>query len=291
MMFEILYPVLNMFYPFYSKEKLNYESELEQNKIEFKKLKRNLKEKFSLAIETSKEKTSKNLIDLKDKKVISEVKKQGDLQLKKIKKERKDTIRELKKRYSESKGEAKINFMLAVAKYKETRQNVKLTKKSKSNLHQILYEYAKLPYDKKKNSLVVLEISPSREIKFGIKSRVFKDLNAFNDKTDDRVYASEKDIIFTNIKLENGNEKVPIVIRYSGQCTALFLEDLRDKQTMEKFSTENEHHIMLLSERLRETKAPRNKFNFKFGKTGTMIGIMIILMIFYAGYKYFKGGI
>lgn len=289
MMFELLYPVLDMFYPFYKKEKLNYQSELESNKIEYKKLTRDSKEKFNSAIETSKEKTALGLFGLKDKKAIKEIKKQGSLQLQQIKKEKKDTLKELKKRYSESKGEAKINFMSAVASFKERKENVKLTKKSKSNLHQILYEYAKLPYDKKKNSLVVLEISPSREIRFGIKKRVFNDLNAYGDKDNDRIYASEKDIIFTNIRLENGNEKIPLVIRYSGQCTPIFLEKIRDEQTMEKFSAEKEHHIMLLSERLREIKAP-NKFNFKMSKPVVMGIIMVVLMLVYVLYKYSTGG-
>jgi hypothetical protein len=267
MMFELLYPILDMFYPFYKKEKLNYQSELESNKIEYKKLTRDLKEKMNYAIELSEDKQQKKQIKNKFKK----------------------ELKELSKKYKETKGIAKINFMSEVAKTKERKENVKLTRKSKSNLHQILYKYSKLPYDKKKNSLVVLEISPSREVQFSIKDRVFKDLNAFSDKSDDRVYAGEKDIVFTNIQLENGNEKVPMVLKYTGQCVPVFLEELRDKQTMEKFSTENEHHIMLLSERLREIKAP-NKFNFKFGKTGTMIVLMAVLMILYFGYKYFKGG-
>ncbi len=266
MMFELLYPVLDMFYPFYKKEKLNYQSELEHNKIEYKKLKRSIKEKLYIALESVKDSKTKN----------------------KVKKEFKDELRQVSKRYKESKAEAKINFMSAVANAKDKKENVKLTRKSKSNIHQILYEYSKLPYDKKKNSLVVLEISPSREIKFSIKARVFKDLNAFNDKTDDRVYAGEKDIIFTNIKLENGNEKIPIVIRYSGLSVPVFLEKIRD-DTMDKFSTENEHHIMLLSERLREIKAP-NKFNFKMSKPVVMGIIMIVLMLVYAGYKYSTGG-
>ncbi|OQA66680.1 MAG: hypothetical protein BWY36_00866 [Candidatus Diapherotrites archaeon ADurb.Bin253] len=267
MMFELLYPVLDMFYPFYKKEKLNYQSELEKNKIEYKKLKRSIKEKLYITLESVKDRKTKD----------------------KVKKEFKDALRQVSKRYNESKTEAKINFMSAVASFKERKENVKLAKKSKSNLHQILYKYAKLPYDKKKNSLVVLEISPSREIRFGIKERVFNDLNAYGDKDNDRIYASEKDIIFTNIRLENGNEKIPLVIRYSGQCTAIFLEKIRDEKTMEKFSAEKEHHIMLLSERLREIKAP-NKFNLKMSKPVVMGIIMIVLMIVYAGYKYSKGG-
>jgi hypothetical protein len=267
MMFELLYPILDMFYPFYKKEKLNYQSELESNKIEYKKLTRDLKEKMNYAIELSEDKKQK----------------------KEIKNKFKKELKELSKKYKETRGIAKINFMSAVASFKERKENVKLTKKSKSNLHQILYEYAKLPYDKKKNSLVVLEISPSREIRFGIKKRVFNDLNAYGDKDNDRIYASEKDIIFTNIRLENGNEKIPLVIRYSGQCTAIFLEKIRDEQTMEKFSAEKEHHIMLLSERLREIKAP-NKFNFKMSKPVVMGIIMVVLMLVYVGYKYSTGG-
>jgi hypothetical protein len=266
MMFELLYPILDMFYPFYKKEKLNYQSELEQNKIEYKKIISAIKEQMDLAIESTEDKKKKKIIAAGFKK----------------------ELKELKKRYNESKSNAKINFMSAVAKSKENKENVKLTRKSKSNLHQILYQYAKLPYEKKKHSLLVLEISPSREVRFSIKERVFNDLNAFKDKSNDRVYASEKDIIFTNIKLETGNEKIPMVLKYTGLCVPIFLEKIRD-DAMDKFSTENEHHIMLLSERLREIKAP-NKFNLKLGKKGFMMIIMVVIMIGYFGYKYSTGG-
>jgi len=267
MMFELLYPVLDLFYPFYKKEKLTYQSELEQHKIQYKKLVSSIKEKRDSVLDSIQDKKEEKTIKTKFKK----------------------ELKTLKKRYKDHKKESKITFMSAVAKSKEQRENVKLTRKSKSNLHQILYQYAKLPYEKKKNSLVVLEISPSREVMFSIKERVFDDLNAFKDKTNERVYAGEKDIIFTTIRLENGNEKIPMVFKYSGQCVPVFLEKIRD-DTMDKFSSENEHHIMLLSERLREIKAP-NKFKLNLGKKTSMLIIMGVLMILYFGYKYFKGAI
>jgi len=250
----------------YKKERINYKAELESNKIEYKKIIRDLKEKKKIALESAKTREDRKEINVFFKK----------------------ELKNSKVRYKDTKVQAKINFMSSVARNKELKENVKLTKKSKSNLHQILYTYAKLPYEEKKNSLVVQEISPSRELKFEIKKRVFNDLNAFNDSSNDRVYAGEKDILFTNIKLENGNEKIPIVLRYSGECVPVFLEKIRD-DTFDKFSTENEHHIMLLSERLREIKAPGK--GLKIGKKAGMIIIASILIIGYLAYKYYNGGL
>lgn len=257
----ILYSLL----PFYKKERINFNSEIESNRIAYKRLLSEIKEKKILALEKAKDKKMRKEIEQFFKKEIKE-------------KDRK---------FKESKLQAKINFMAAVSKNKEVKENIKLAKKSKSNLHRTLYDYAKLPYEEKKNSIVVQEISPSREAKFSIKKRVFYDLSAFSDKKDDRVYAGEKDILFTTIQLGTGNEKIPMVLRYAGQCVPVFLDKVRD-DTYDKFSTENEHHIMLYAAKIRETKAPGKKF--KLGRTGTVIAIAVVLMGAYLVYKYYNGG-
>jgi hypothetical protein len=257
----LLYSLL----PFYKKERINYNSEIEQNKIAYKRLLSELKDKRKITLERN-----------TDRKKKKEIKQFFSKQL-----------RDLKSRHKESKLQAKINLMAAVSKNKELKENVKLIKKSKSNLHRVLYYFAKLPYDEKKNSLVVQELSPSREANFSIKKRVFHDLTAFADNKDDRVYASEKDILFTTIQFGTGVEKIPIVLRYAGQCVPVFLDKIRD-DTYDKFSTENEHHIMLYSARIRETKAPKQ--GLKIGKFGFMAIIIGVLMLGYMAYKYSNGG-
>jgi hypothetical protein len=257
--------ILDSLLPFYKKERINYHAELESNKIEYQKVLSEVKEKMLVTLE-----------NVHDKDKIKEIKKFFNKE-----------FDNLKRKYKESKFQSKINFMSAVSKTKEREENIKLTKKSKSNLHQMLFKFAKLPYEEKKNSLVVMELSPSREAKMSIKKRVFGDLNAFKDSNDDRVYAAEKDILFMNIEFGTGNEKIPMVIRYSGECVPIFLEKIRD-DTFDKFSSENEHHIMLLSERLREIKAPGS--GIKLNKFVVMGGIIVVLMIAYFGYKYYTGG-
>jgi hypothetical protein len=268
--------------PFYKKERINYKCELEKNKIEYKKLKSDIKEKHRIALENLELKESpknkKKWYNLFSK----------DKQKKEVNKFFKKEFESLERTNKRLKLTAKINFMSAVSEHKKKKEDIKLTKKSKSNLHQMLYEYSNLPYHEKKQSLVVGEIAPSRELVYGIKKRIFNDLNAFTDKDNDRVYAGEKDILFMNISLSSGNQKIPVVFRYSGECVPIYLEKIRD-DTFDKFSTENEHHIMMLSERLREIKAP-NKFNFKLGKTASMILIATVIMIGYLIYKYYKGG-
>lgn len=258
--------IFDILFPFFRKERINFHSELESQKIEYRKLKKNIKEKEQTALELAG----------KDKKKIDLVKIQFKKELKSLKRVFKDT-----------KANAKINFMSSVSSNKQLRETVKLSKKSKSNIHQILFQYSKLPYEEKKNSLVVFELSPSKEMKVGIKKRVFDDLNAFNDKANDRIYAAEKDIIFTSITFGNGVEKIPVVLRYSGQCVPIFLSKLRDDNN-DKFSSENEHHIMLLSERLREIKAPKGKM--KMGKMMFMIILIAVIGGGYLFYKYQTGG-
>lgn len=290
----IIYSIL----PLYRKESINYNAEIEQNKIGHKQVLSALKEKEKVTIEEVNNQAIIPEIKEVRKKVLwlESVKLQSNQdQLILAKKEKIKNIKvffkkqkkELKRVYKEKKLLAKINFMAAVSKNKELKENVKLTKKSKSNLHQILYTFSKLPYDEKKNSLVVQELSPSREAKFSIKKRVFNDLSAYGDKSDDRVYASEKDIIFTTIQFGTGTEKIPMVLRYAGQCVPIFLDKIRD-DTYDKFSTENEHHIMLYSARIRETKAPKGQF--KMGKVGAMAIVIGILIAAYLGYTYYKGG-
>lgn len=256
--------IFDFIFPFFRKERIRFNSEIQSHKIEFRKLKKDLKEKKILALEN---------VDKEKVKII--------------KKEFRKEEKRLKRYFKDAKLNAKLSFMSAVSSNKGIRESVKLSKKSKSNLHQILFEYSKLPYKEKKNSLVVFELSPSKEMQVGIKKRVFDDLNAFNDSTNDRIYASEKDVIFTSIKFGNGVEKIPVVMRYSGQCVPIFLSKLRD-DTMDKFSSETEHHIMLLSERLREIKAPK-----KGVKIGRTMGIILIMLLAVGGslaYKYYTNG-
>lgn len=254
------------FLPFYKKERINYNSEIEQNKISYKRLLSELKDKKKTALELS-----------KDRKQRKEIKKFFDKE-----------ISNIKSKFKENKIQAKINFMAAVSRNKELKENVKLIRKSKSNLHRVLYDFARLPYKEKKNSIVVQELSPSKEIEFSIKKRIFNDLDAFGDDNNDRVFAGEKDILFTTISFGNGVEKVPMVLRYSGQCVPIFLDKVRD-DTYDKFSNENEHHLEVLCARFRETKAPRK--GLKIGRTAGMIIIGAILMIGYFGYKYYNGGL
>lgn len=268
--------IFDILFPMFKKERLNYRTNLENSKIDYKRLISELREKKKQILEEIEKDFNKN-----------ENNKEIKNKIKSTKKHFRKEFKNLKIKNKEIKKTIKLNFLSAVSKNKEIRENVKLTKKSKSNLHQILYNYSKLPYDKKKNSLVVQELSPSKEINFSIKEKVFSDLNAFEDKSKDRIYASDKDIVFTSIKLSSGTEKIPIVLKYTGQCVPIFLDRLRD-DTFDKFSNENEHHIMHLSERLREIKPPK-KYG-KIGKKGKMFLIFIVLAGIYLGYQYYRGG-
>lgn len=268
--------------PFYKKERISYNSELEEHKIEYKKLKSEIKEKKRATLEqysNNPEYIISKILWFNRKKRINKEKE--------IRKFFRKELESLKRKYKDLKLQAKINYMRAVSENKALKERITLTKKSKSNLHQILYEYSRLSYEEKKNSLVVWEISPSKEVKFSIKKRVFNDLNAFNDKSDDRVYAGEKDILFTSIQFGNGNEKIPMVLRYSGACVPVYLEKVRD-DTYDKFSSENEHHIILLSNRLREIKAPSKGLDMD--KKTVMFILIAILGIGYLAYRYYNGG-
>jgi hypothetical protein len=270
--------------PVYKKEKINYFSEKESNRIQFKKLKSELKEKRRAALEE----------DYNNPQIITKKFLWFNRSVKVYKKKEivdffKKQLQHLKRTNKENKLQAKINFMAAVSRNKEIKENANLMKKSKSNLHEVLYNFAKLPYEDKKNSLVVQEISPSRETKFLIKRRVFNDLDAYGDQEGDRVYASEKDIVFTSIKFSEGIEKIPMVYRYSGQCVPIFLDKVR-ADTFEKFSTENEHHIMIYSARIRETKEPKKGMNININKKSVMIILGVLLVVGYLGYRYYNGG-
>jgi len=252
--------------PFYKKERINFNSEKEQNKVAYKRILSDLEEKKQSAIESSTDKKQKKEINIFFSK----------------------QLKDLKRKYKESVLQAKINFMAAVSKNKELKENVKLIKKSKSNLHRVLYDFARLPFKEKKNSIVVQELSPSKEVEFTIRKRVFSDLDTFGDKDGDRVFAGEKDILFTTIQFGTGIEKIPMILRYSGQCVPIFLDKVRD-DTYDKFSNENEHHLEVLCARFRETKAP--KTGLKIGRMTGMIIIGAILMIGYLAYKYYNGGL
>lgn len=269
--------------PFYKKERINYNSEREQNNIAYKMLKSELKEKEQSILEED----SNKPIVIK-KKFLFFNRTINVTKQKQIKEFFKKKLKDLKRKNKESNMQAKINYMAAVSKYKELKENVKLIKKSKSNLHRVLYDFARLPYQEKKNSIVIEELSPSKEVEFSIKKRVFNDLDTFGDKTGDRVFAGEKDILFTTIKFGNGVEKIPMVLRYSGQCVPIFLDKIRD-DTYDKFSNENEHHLEVLCARFRETKAP--KTSIKIGRTAGMIIIAVVLMLGYFAYKYYNGGL
>jgi hypothetical protein len=269
--------------PFYKKERINYTSELEQNKIEYKRLKSELKEKRSLALEED----NNNYKFIKKRFLFFNYNKKINRN-KEINLFFDRQIKELKRKNGERKLQAKINYMAAVSRHKELKENIKLIKKSKSNLHRVLYDFARLPYKEKKNSIVVEELSPSKEIEFSIKKRIFNDLDAFGDARGDRIFAGEKDILFTTISFGNGVEKIPMVLRYSGQCVPIFLDKVRD-DTYDKFSNENEHHLEVLCARFRDTKAPSK--GLKIGRTMGMIIIGVILMIGYLGYKYYNGGL
>jgi hypothetical protein len=271
------------FLPFYKKERINYTSELEQNKIEYKRLKSELKEKRSLALEED----NNNYKFIKKRFLFFNYNKKINRN-KEINLFFDRQIKELKRKNGERKLQAKINYMAAVSRHKELKENIKLIKKSKSNLHRVLYDFARLPYKEKKNSIVVEELSPSKEIEFSIKKRIFNDLDAFGDVRGDRIFAGEKDILFTTISFGNGVEKIPMVLRYSGQCVPIFLDKVRD-DTYDKFSNENEHHLEVLCARFRDTKAPSK--GLKIGRTMGMIIIGVILMLGYLGYKYYNGGL
>lgn len=269
--------------PFYKKERINYNSEREQNNIAYKVLKSELQEKKQSILEEDLNKSTiikkKFLFFNRTVKVTKQ---------KQIKEFFNKKLKDLKRKNKESNLQAKINYMAAVSKYKELKENVKLIKKSKSNLHRVLYDFARLPYQEKKNSIVVQELSPSKEVEFSIKKRVFNDLDTFGDKSGDRIFAGEKDVLFTTIKFGNGVEKIPMVLRYSGQCVPIFLDKIRD-DTYDKFSNENEHHLEVLCARFRETKAPR--MVLKIGRTAGMIIIAVVLMLGYFAYKYYNGGL
>jgi hypothetical protein len=271
------------FLPFYKKERINYTSELEQNKIKYKSLKSELEEKRRSALD----------LDLNNPTITKKKFLWFNLNVK-INKQKEinqffqKQLEDLRRKNKESKLQAKINYMAAVSRHKELKENIKLIKKSKSNLHRVLYDFARLPYKEKKNSIVVEELSPSKEIEFSIKKRIFNDLDAFGDVRGDRIFAGEKDILFTTISFGNGVEKIPMVLRYSGQCVPIFLDKVRD-DTYDKFSNENEHHLEVLCARFRDTKAPSK--GLKIGRTMGMIIIGVILMIGYLGYKYYNGGL
>jgi len=267
--------------PFYKKERINFNSEIEQNNISYKMLKSELQEKERECLEQDKPTITKKKFLFWNRTIKTTKEKEIKEFFKKQKKD-------LKRKNKESKLQAKINYMAAVSKHKELKENIKLIKKSKSNLHRVLYDFARLPYKEKKNSIVVQELSPSKEVQFSIKKRVFNDLDAFGDKDGDRIFAGEKDILFTTIQFGTGVEKIPMVYRYSGQCVPIFLDKVRD-DTYDKFSNENEHHMEVLMARLRETKAPKNAI--KIGRTAGMIIIVVILMACYFGYKYYNGGL
>lgn len=265
----ILYSLL----PFFKKERINYNSETEQNKISYKKLLSEVKEKQEVLVT--------EILSITDKKERNKKLKDAKTSFKKV-------VQGIKRKIKDSKLKAKINFMAAVSRNKETKENVKLIKKSQSNLHRVLYNYAKLPYEEKKNSIVVQEISPSKEIEFSIKKRIYNELDTYGDKLGDRILTGEKDILFTTIRFGLGTEKIPMVFRYSGQCVPIFLDKVRD-DTYDKFSNENEHRLEALCAKVREIRAP-NQFKFKINRTVGMVIIAVILMGGYLIYKYYNGG-
>lgn len=258
---EIILPLLF----FYKKEKIVLKANLEKNKIEYRRLKRDLISKKKEALESS---------DLDKEKKLE------------IKNTFNNEIKFIKRKLKEEKDKIKIQYMEDVSQNKKIKEEISLSKKSKSNLHQTLFTYARQSFEDKKNSLVVVELAPSGELMFSIKRRIFNDLSAYGDKHNDRVYAGEKDILFTNIRIGNSNERIPMFFRYSGQCVPIFLESVRS-DTFDKFSTENEHHIMLLSERLREIKAPNKKLKLN-RKTGMFI-LTCVLGAVYLIYRYMNG--
>ncbi len=276
----ILYSLL----PFYKKERINYNSEIEQNKVAYRKLVIDLKDKRTTALEEADSIQINSKLSWKDKELA---KRNKNNRIKEIRTFFDKQLVDLKRKHKDSILQAKINFMAAVSKNKELKENVKLIRKSKSNLHRVLYDFTRLPFDEKKNSLVVQEISPSKGIEFSIKKRIFKDLDTYGNKETDRMFASDKDIMFTTFNYDKGTEKIPIVLRYSGQCVPIYLDKVRD-DTYEQFSNENEHHLELLCARFRETKAPHQ--GLKISRQAGMIIIGVILMIGYFVYKYYNGG-